>query len=159
MEPGAAGLFLSWLGKLPGLAVRLALVLELLWWSARTFGGMEEPAQVSASAVDAAVKLIVSYFVPMARRTFGEAALPQSDRDATTLARWLLAQAPVPGIVNARELRHADALPTREADRYDTALAELTLAYWVKPAPHKAGPGRNRKDFLVNPRLPGASAS
>ncbi len=159
MEPGAAGLFLSWLGKLPGLAVRLALVLELLWWSARTFGGMEEPAQVSASAVDAAVKLIVSYFVPMARRTFGEAALPQSDRDATTLARWLLAQAPVPGIINARELRHADALPTREADRYDTALAEMTLAYWVKPAPHKAGPGRTRKDFLVHPRLAGASAS
>ena len=34
MEDGAAGLFLGWLGKLPGLAVRLALVLEHLGWAA-----------------------------------------------------------------------------------------------------------------------------
>ena len=136
MEAGAAGLFLSWLGKLPGLAVRFALIFELLvvgGTDLRGHGGADEP---SRHAVDAAVTLIASYLVPMARRTFGEAALPQADRDATTLARWLLAQSPLPGIVNARDLRHADALPTREADRYDAALAEITLAGWVKPAPH-----------------------
>ena len=114
---------------------------------------MDQPETVSDAAVKAAVTLINDYCIPMAKRTFGEAALPQSDRDAVTLARWLLAQAPVPAVVNARDLRHADALPTREADRYDAALAELTLASWVKPAPRKPGPGRSRKDFLVNPSV------
>ena len=33
MEPVASGLFLSWLGKLPGYAVRLAVVFEYLWWA------------------------------------------------------------------------------------------------------------------------------
>jgi hypothetical protein len=89
----------------------------------------------------------------MARRTFGEAAMPRSDRDAVSLARWLLAQTPLPAVVNARDLRHADALPTREADRYDAALAELVLAGWLKSARPRSGPGRTRKDFLVNPSL------
>jgi Protein of unknown function (DUF3987) len=152
MEGVAAGVFLSWLGKLPGLAVRLALTLELLWWSRRTIG-MDQPETVTVEAVDAAISLIRDYCLPMARRTFGEAALPRADRDAAALARWLIGQETMPEVVNARDLRHADALPTREADRYDTALAELTLANWVKPAPRKSGPGRTRKDFLTHPAL------
>ena len=39
IEQGASGLFLSHVGKWPGLAARLALVLELLWWA-----GGERPA-------------------------------------------------------------------------------------------------------------------
>lgn len=152
MESAAAGLFLSWLGKLPGLAVRLALVLELLWWCSTTMG-MDQPETVSDAAVQSAVELITGYCIPMASRTFGEAALPLSDRDAVVLARWLLAQEQLPNMVNARDLRHADALPTREAERFDAALGELTLAGWVRPAPRAPGPGRGRKDFLVNPAL------
>jgi hypothetical protein len=33
MEASASGMMLSWLGKMPGLAARLALILEHLWWS------------------------------------------------------------------------------------------------------------------------------
>jgi hypothetical protein len=148
---------LSWLGKLPGLAVRLATLLELLWWCP---SGMDapEPGQVSRSAVRAALDFLKGYAVPMARRAFGEAALPISDRDAIALARWLYARDPIPAVINARALRHADALPTREAERYDHALAELEAAGWVRRAPRQPGPGRTRKDWLVNPKLQGVNA-
>ena len=134
LEAGASGLFCSWLGKLPGLAVRVALVLELLWWC-RDAMGTPEPQAVSLKATHAALALLEAYALPMARRAFGEAALPQADRDAVSLARWLRAREPAPETVNARELRHADALPTREAERYDRALAELEAAGWLRPAP------------------------
>jgi hypothetical protein len=114
---------------------------------------MEEPTRVTVDAVEGAVTLISSYLIPMARRTFGEAALPQSDRDAIVLARWIATQKPVPEIINRRDLRHADILPTRDAERYDAALGELTLAGWAKPAPRSPGPGRSRKDFILNPNL------
>ena len=41
MEDGAAGLFLSWLGKMPGMAVRIAITLECLWWPAQPLGTAE----------------------------------------------------------------------------------------------------------------------
>jgi hypothetical protein len=141
LEDAAAGLFLSWLDKLPGMAVRLALVLELLWWCADAMGG-REPESVSRDALRAALRLLEGYALPMARRAFGEAALPQADRDAVALARWLRAREPMPATVNARDLRHADALPTRKPARYDRALAELDAAGWVRPAPRQ--PGRAR---------------
>ena len=154
LEAGAAGLFVSWLGKLPGLAVRLALVLELLWWAPH--GMLEpEPRTISKGAADAAIELLEGYAVPMARRVFGEAALPQADRDAAALARWLLAQETIPETVNARELRHRAALPTKEPERYDRALAELVEAGWLRSAPSRSGAtaGRQAKTYQVNPRV------
>jgi hypothetical protein len=173
LEAAAAGLLLSWLGKLPGMAVRLALVLELLWWGADALTGghepggaladaltVREPEGVSRAAVGAALRLLEGYALPMARRAFGEAALPQADRDAAALARWLRAREQMPATVNARELRHADALPTRDPARYDLALGELEATGWVRPAPQqpgpgrgRPGPGRGRKDWDVNPKL------
>lgn len=103
--------------------------------------------------MDAATSLLRGYFIPMARRAFGEAALPQADRDAVTLARHIFSREPPPAVVNARDLRHADVLPTREADRYDAALRELEAAGWLRPAPKAPGPGRARKDWQLNPDI------
>jgi hypothetical protein len=91
----------------------------------------------------------------MTRRCFGEAALAQVDRDGIALARWLAAQDPLPAMINARELRHAAALPTKEPARYDAALNELCEAGWLRPVPSRAGrsAGRRRKDWAVNPKL------
>ena len=149
-EDGAHGLYLSWLGKLPGMAARLALVLEYLWWCGdRPIEA--EPAEVSEQAILSALAFLEDYACPMARRCFGDAALPQVERDAVALAKWIRRNHPE--AVNARELRHAGAMPTREAERYDAALGELEQAGWVRPAPSTAGPGRKRKDWLVNPAV------
>jgi hypothetical protein len=59
--------------------------------------------------------------------------------------------------VNARVLRHAGVLNTKESARYDAALAELEAAGWLRPHPGRSGDstGRRRKDWEVNPRLGG----
>jgi hypothetical protein len=154
MEVGAAGLLLSWLGKLPGLAARIALILEFMWWTGDR-GQQQEPIVISETAVLAAIGFLEGYAVPMAKRTFGDAAWPQAERDAATMGKWLLVQRPLPIVVNARALRHKAVLPTRDAERYDAALAELEAASWVRPQPSRGGSkgGRQSKDWAVNPGL------
>src|SRR5262249_27824063 len=120
VEAEAAGLYLSWLGKLPGMAVRLAIILEHLCWC----GDREEespPEGISEIAATAAIAFLDGYAAPMARRCFGEAALPQVDIDARTLAKWIMDNPGAEMTINARSLRRAYALQTKEAARYDAA--------------------------------------
>ena len=112
----AAGLFLSWIGKLPGL--------PCAWpWRSSTYGGpgispdASAPSSISKAATLAAVGFLEGYALPMAKRAFGDAAWPQAERDAAGLAKWLLAQDPLPLVVNARALRRRPVLHTREVDR------------------------------------------
>jgi hypothetical protein len=150
---------LSWLGKLPGLAVRLALVLELLEWS-ETPIGTPEPAEIGERGVIAAITCLSGFAIQMARRTFGSAGLPEAERDARRLARWLIQQRPLPATVNAKELRRmaqGPAIP--DSERMEAALRELEAAGWARPAPSRAaGLGRQRKDWAINPKLEGAEA-
>lgn len=154
MEAESAGLMLSWLGKLPGLAVRLALILELLAWS-ETPEGTPEPSEIGERATTAAIVFLEDFAVPMARRTFGAAALPEAERDARRLARWLVKQDPVPSVVNAKALRRMAFGPgIPDAERMEAALAELGAAGWARPAPARAaGIGRPRKDWSINPAV------
>jgi len=153
LEAEASGLMLSWIGKLPGLAVRLGLILEYLGWS--VIPDLPEPTEVSEAALVAALTLLESFALPMARRTFGAAGLPQVERDGRRLARWLIQQRPIPETVNARRLRQmGDGPGIPDAERMEAALSELSAAGWTRPAPNRdGGPGRARKDWAVNPRL------
>lgn len=160
MEDGASGMFLSWLGKLPGFAVRLALVLHHLQWAAGP-DGAEPPDAVPETALLRAVTFLDEYAVPMARRAFGEAALPQAERDARQVARWLLARRPVPDVVNVRELRRMAGGPgLPDANRLRAALDELAAAGWAHPAPARQGdqPGRTRENWALNPALAGVDS-
>jgi len=154
MEADAAGLFLTWIGKLPGFALRLAVVFAHLEWLAREGGA--PPAEVNGDAMARACGFLSEYAVPMARRVFGAAALPEAERDARRLARWFMRQSPRPAVVNGRELRRMSdgpGIPT--AERTEVALAELAEAGWCRPAPGRAGEaaGRPRKDWAMNPAL------
>lgn len=156
LEQGAAGMFLSWHGKLPGFCVRLSVIIQHLEWC---WDGLSPPPRaVDLPAVGSAADFLENYAVPMARRVFGEAALPQAERDAHAIARWLVKQRPVPEIVNERHLRRmADGPGIRDGDRISAALDELAEAEWVRRAPARAGGyGRQRHDWSVNPSLEGA---
>lgn len=158
LEDGAGGLFLSWVGKLPGFAVRLAVVFEHLAWAAREGG--TAPEAVGEDAMRRATAFLAVYAVPMARRVFGEAALPEAERDARRLARWLLRQAPCPEVLNARVLRRqADGPGIPKAERITTALGELAELGWVRSeatSGHRGG--RPRGDWAVNPMVRTAAA-
>ena len=60
LERDASGLLVSWLGKLPGYAVRLAMILEHLWWADRSD---RAPEVIGAEAVIAASGLLRDYFL------------------------------------------------------------------------------------------------
>ena len=72
-QASAGGLMRSALGKARGLALRLSLVIELLWWCGQQ-GMAPAPTQISARAFAAAAHLIDDYFMPMADRVYGDAA-------------------------------------------------------------------------------------
>ena len=103
-----------------------------------------------------ALGLLAEYAAPMARRAFGEAALPEAERDARQLARWLLRRSPVPEVLNARALRRMGDRPgIPKPERIEAALHELAELGWVRPAPGRegGGKGRQRADWAVNPAL------
>ena len=82
-ERDAHGLLKSACGKARGQALRLALVLEFLWWCV---GDGPEPARVSKRAMQAAAGLMDGYLLPMAARVLGDASVPADERNARTLA-------------------------------------------------------------------------
>jgi len=141
------------LGKAPGHVIRLSLVLEHLWWCGDAAVAMP-PSSISARAVAAALALVIDYFHPMAARVYGDAAIPERDRLATIIAKWILMTKPK--FINARELRRTAGLPgLRESEKVKMALEELVEADWIISSPSRAGDsvGRKRDDYLVNPRL------
>jgi putative DNA primase/helicase len=143
----------SSLGKMPGQALRIALVLELMWWAAGP-EGTAEPEQISGAALGAALDLIETYFKPMLTRVLGEAALPLVDRHAAVLARAILNRRAER--INARQVRRDWRLPgLREAPAVAAAIGALEEAGWLIAAGAREGgsAGRQRSDYVVDPRV------
>lgn len=146
-----SGALASAYGKAPGHLLRLALVLEHLWWAGNA-GYAPPPSRIERRAVSAAAALIEDYFKPMAARVYGDAALPESDRLAAIVARWILSERPQ--VVNARDLRRKARLPgLREAAKVQLALATLVEADWLRPSFPSGEKGRPREDYEINPKL------
>lgn len=146
----AGPLFKGTVGKLPGMVLRIALVLELLGWAQR--GGVE-PREVSVASLGAAVDLADAYLKPMALRVYGDAALPPAERHAATVARYIVRNRLAR--VNAGDVRRRWRLPgLKTADAVREALELLVEAEWLRPDPSRQGDagGRQRSDYLVNPR-------
>ena len=148
-----SGALASVFGKAPGQVLRIALVLEHLWWCATTSLALP-PSRISGDAINAAAGLVEDYLKPMAERVFGDAALPEGDRLAAVLARWILRERPT--ILNARDIRRKARLPgLRGTEKVRVALNVLVEADWLRPAFNRAGEssGRQREDYLVNSKI------
>ena len=89
----SGGLLRSAFGKARGSALRLSLVLEWLWCCAKADMSLP-PDRISKEAFAAAATLVGEYFMPMAERVFGDAGATDVERDAATLARWILKEQP-----------------------------------------------------------------
>jgi hypothetical protein len=156
VDDDSGSLFKSFVGKMDGTVLRLALVAELSAWA---FRGGEEPREVSADALIAAAAWVDDYAKPMAERVYGDAALPPVERSAAVLARYIRKK----GFrqINKRELKrspHKSALPAlRDSDAMDAAVQHLVDAAWLQPCLSRDGGsvGRQREDFLVNPAVLG----
>ena len=144
---GASGRLAGAVGKLNGIALRLALVLELLVWAWRQ-SNTAEPERVGVQSVRHSTRLIDDWVRPNLERVFAEASLPQAQRDAMMVGRWLLKTKPHQ--INARDLRRQAGFPgPKEPKTLDAALEMLVDARWLLK-PDKDRSGRPRKDFVVN---------
>lgn len=155
VDEHASALFKSFVGKMNGVVLRLALVAEYIRW-AWTAGA--EPAEVSVDSLIAAADFVDSYAKPMAERVYGDAALPMVERHAAMLAKYIRRQ----GLraINKRELKrspHKSALPgLREAAAMDAAVGFLVDAGWIMPQHSRDGkPGQPKLDYIVNPAVHG----
>jgi hypothetical protein len=149
----AGGLLRSAYGKARGHAIRLACVFEFLWWSADTTAP-PPPLRIGVSAVAAATRLLDDYSLPMAQRTYGDAALSDRERDAATLARWVYKKRPTE--VHAAHLYREVRLPhLTTAAKVRAAADMLVEADWLRAPPRMKGfgAGRARVIYAVNPRV------
>ena len=154
IDDDASGLLKSFVGKMDGALLRLALTAELAGWA---MTGGAEPREVSLASIEAAAEWIDSYAKPMAERVYGDAALPAAERNAAVLARYIVRKRL--RAFNKRELKrspHKSALPTlRDAKAMDAALEVLADGAWIEAAGKRDGdgPGRASGDFTVNPAV------
>ena len=147
-EQGIEGLLLSFIGKLSGMAARLALVLTLLDWS---LDRRDEPMHVTADAFARAVHFLQGYAVPMARRAYAEAAIPKTDQ----AARRIIAALRDKNLTTftARDLQRMGMKDLHNAAEVGKALATLEEADIVRPVAVEPNPmgGRPSKTYLTNP--------
>ena len=156
VDDDASGLMKSFVGKMDGALLRLALTAELAGWA---MNGGTEPREISLATIEAAAEWIDSYAKPMAERVYGDAALPMAERNAALLGRYIVKS----GLrtFNKRALKrspHKSALPSlRDAKAMDAALEVLTDADLIRPVGKRDGdgPGRTSGDYAVNPAVHG----
>jgi hypothetical protein len=154
-QQSAGGLMRSAYGKARGLALRLSLVLECLRWAgAASF--LPPPSTIGEGSLSAACDMVADYFMPMAARVYGDAAAPASERNAITLARWIIQAQPQE--VHVRRLQREARLPgLGTAEAIHAAAGVLVEADWLqKPPAQKGFQTRPKAVYPVNPALGGA---
>jgi hypothetical protein len=143
---------LSFVGKLPGLAARLALVLAHLDWAA---DGADEPLEISNQHFGRAAHLVEAYLLPMARRAYADAATPKAERAARRLVAIIREQGWQR--FTSRDVLRLDRAGLGTAADLDPALAALEAGECIRPIDAPANPqgGRPQRIYLVNPALYG----
>ena len=151
-QQNAGGLMRSAYGKARGLALRVALNLQFLWWCAED-GIAPPPATISEPAFLAAATLVDDYLMPMAERVYGDASAKKVDRDAATLARWIKQTGP--DEVHVRRMQREVRLPgLGDAAAIHAAAGELVEAGWLTKQVGDVGfQKRPRAAYPVSPLL------
>jgi hypothetical protein len=152
-KEAAAGLMRSAIGKGRGLALRLSGVLEHLYWCAED-GYSAPPNVIKEDTLLAAAKFVAEYVMPMAERTYGDAACTDLDRNTATLARWIAKERPLPKAIHVRETQRTVRLPgLTTAEAVHAACKALIEAGWLgEPAPG-GFQQKPRAVYPVSPRL------
>jgi hypothetical protein len=146
-----AGLMKSAVGKARGLVLRVSHNLNFLHWSARD-PYTAPPTTTSEEFVLAAAKFVAEYVMPMAERTYGDAACSPENRNTATLAKWIAKNRPTE--VYVRDMQRKVRLPgLTDAKAIHDACKALVEAGWLLP-PAKVGfQERKREAYAVSPRL------
>jgi hypothetical protein len=146
-----SGLMAGAIGKARGHVLRLSCILEFLWWTGQRSGA--EPTHISVQSVQRAAAFVADYFLPMAERALGDAAIPAADRRAMILAQYLRKMRLTK--FNARDVRRKIGGELREAKHMDEACETLSEAGLIRFLLGGEAFGRRAKNYEVNPAILG----
>lgn len=149
-EQDAEGLMLSYIGKLPGLTARIALILTHLDWVATA---RDEPHEIDASTFRRAANLVETYALPMARRAYADVATSRAERAASRLVEILRDHAWQR--FTSRDILRLDRIGLGTAAEVNPALRTLEENHLLRSVEPQRGPhgGRPSRAFLVNPAI------
>ena len=116
----------------------------------------EDPRQVEAQFIIAAVKLVRDYFWPHARAALRQIGLSERHATSRRILRWIKAKDLYE--ISIKDIRR-DALGSApDAEQTLTMLAELERTGWLRETTIKTG-GRDKRRWAVNSKLfPGRTA-
>lgn len=149
-EHEADGLLLSFIGKLPGLSLRVSLILAMLDWAS---GDTAEPKQISIGHFQRAAHLIGEYILPMARRAYAGAACDAGERAGRRLVTLLRETGWQQ--FSTREIRRSERAGLSTIAEINQGIVALEDADLVRavPIPASAKGGRPQRLYDVNPVL------
>jgi len=149
-EAGAEGLLLSFAGKLPGLAIRLSLILAYLDWAG---GEADQPGEISKAHFGRAAHFVEAYVLPMARRAYADGSTPKEERAARKLVALIREQGWQ--AFNTPDVFRLERAGLATKADLDPALSALEDSHIIRPIPEpaKAKGGRPARLFSVNPAL------
>lgn len=149
-EGQAEGLLLSFIGKLPGLAVRISLVLAMMEFAS---GEAPEPKEISIEHFGRAAHLVEAYLLPMARRSYADASVSTKDRSARNLVKLIVEEDLKQ--FSSRDILRKDMKGLSTSPELDAVIKILEEADIVRPAPSITSPrgGRPSKSYVVNPAV------
>ncbi|MEM5521520.1 DUF3987 domain-containing protein [Sulfitobacter sp. AS59] len=155
LECKADGLMLSFIGKLPGLTARIALLLALLDWAS---DGGEQPRSILGQHFGRAAHLIETYLLPMAQRAYADATITKVESAARQLVGLIREQGWER--FTSREVMKIGRKKLGTKSELDPALTMLEEGDCIRPVDPivKAQGGRPSRLFLVNPTLHSQSA-
>ena len=144
------GLLLSFIGKLPGMAVRLSLILAFLDWAV---GESDEPYEIQEDHFDRARRFVTNYVLPMARRAYAEASIPQLDRQARKLIDVIRQQDW--SQFTSREVLRLNTSDMNRAADLNPILAALEEGDVIRAIeiPASSQGGRPTRVYRVNPAI------
>lgn len=145
------GLESAWIGKAPGVIVRLAGLLCLMDWAQQT--NAQPPDGVEERHVEQAHAVWSGYFWPHAQAVFGSCGTTVADRRTRRVARWLRRMRPA--AVSREEIRREALCQTVDADTAEDLIERLQRYGALRPVPAQgsAGGGPRKRRWAVNPEL------
>lgn len=149
-EESAEGLLLSFIGKLPGLSVRLSLVLAMMEFAS---GEASEPREITVSHYGRAAHFIEGYLLPMARRSYVDASASAPEKAARALVELILENGW--SQFTTREVLRSGRSGLASSAQLTPAVRLLEEADILRPASatSSAQGGRPSKSMLVNPAI------
>lgn len=140
-------------GKYPGVAARIALVLHLFEEAAAPTAREAKAniATVDTNVMERVTRLMDDYVLPMEERVYAEYGVAPEAEGARRIARWIREVGP--SSFTAREVRRHGWSNLDEPLKVAAALEWLCSRGWLREADAQKRVGRPSDVFLVNPRV------